>query len=572
MTVLARTGSRHADHRVLITAAPPTPNGDLHLGHLSGPYSGADILTRACRLTGVEAFFLTGSDLHQSYVPTYAAAMGLDPLTMADTFAAEIAAIFQAASFTPDAYVLPQRSDLHVRMVSEFYARLHDRGALKERIEPGLFCRDCERYLFEAHVTGRCPHCGAVSDGNSCENCALPNSCVDLCDPKCNACGGQPEARPVRRLVFPLDQYAGRLRSFHTAADMSPQIEALCAVMLNQALPDIPVSHPTDWGIKVPVPGFADQRIYVWAEMLPGYFAELAHALAATGANPADWSAVWNDPATDIVQFFGFDNGYFHAVLQPALLMAYDPSFKLPTALITNEFYQLGSSKFSTSRRHAIWAADLLAAVPASTVRFVLACDRPEAERTSFGWDRFGDLADGVLAGRWQAWLGDLFCRLTEQSGGQIPAAIRLNRSHEAFIKTLGYCADGIVEAYRPASFSPRRAARLLSELVDSATDFAAGQARTRGRQDAAASSALAVEAAAALALAKLAAPIMPAFAEQLWAALGEQGPIRWDGVRLPTPGHKVQVGIQFFAALPGDLEEAVMTAWTDRGGCRPER
>lgn len=34
----------------LVTAAPPTPNGDLHLGHLSGPYSGADIRIRAHRL------------------------------------------------------------------------------------------------------------------------------------------------------------------------------------------------------------------------------------------------------------------------------------------------------------------------------------------------------------------------------------------------------------------------------------------------------------------------------------------------------------------------------------------
>ncbi len=517
------TAVGHADRRVLITAAPPTPNGDLHLGHLSGPYSGADILTRACRLTGAEALFLTGSDLHQSYVPVKAAAMGLDPLEMADTFAAEIAAIFEAAGFTPDAYVVPQRSELHVRMVSEFFARLHDRGALRERTEPGLFCQDCQRYLFEAYVTGRCPHCGAASDGNSCENCALPNRCVDLADPKCNVCGGQPEARPVKRLVFPLGRYSSRLRSFHAAADMSPQLEALCAAMLNQALPDIPVSHPTDWGIKVPVPGFGDQRIYVWAEMLAGYFAELAHALKAAGRNPADWSAVWNDPATEIVQFFGFDNGYFHAVLQPALLMAYDPSFKLPTALVTNEFYQLGSSKFSTSRRHAIWAGDLLAAVPASAVRFVLARDRPEAERTSFGWDRFGDLAEGVLAGRWQAWLGDLFCRLTEHAGGQIPAATRLNRSHETFLNTLRQCACGIVDAYRPERFSPRRAARLLSELVCCAADFAAGQARTRGRQDEAASSALAVEAAAALALAKLAAPIMPAFAEQLWRQ-GERG------------------------------------------------
>src|SRR3990167_8582043 len=30
----------------LIISTPPTPNGDLHLGHLSGPYLRADILKR----------------------------------------------------------------------------------------------------------------------------------------------------------------------------------------------------------------------------------------------------------------------------------------------------------------------------------------------------------------------------------------------------------------------------------------------------------------------------------------------------------------------------------------------
>lgn len=568
------SGVGRSARRMIITAAPPTPNGDLHLGHLSGPYSGGDILARACRLQGVDPLFITGSDLHQSYVPVKAAAAGLDPLEMAGTFAAEIASIFAAVEFVPDAYVLPQRSGLHVRMVREFFARLNDRGALRERTEPGLFCRDCQRYLFEAYVTGRCPHCGAASDGNSCENCALPNRCVDLVDPTCVACGGRPEARPVTRLVFPLGDYASRLRSFHAAAHMSPQLEALCTIMLSRHLPDIPVSHPTDWGIKLPVPGFQDQRAYVWAEMLPGYFAELAHALKVTGGNPADWSAVWNDPATDVVQFFGFDNGYFHAVLQPALLMAYDPSFKLPAALVTNEFYQLGSSKFSTSRRHAIWASDLLAAVPASAVRFVLAYDRPEAERTSFGWTRFGHLANGVLVGGWQAWLGDLFGRLAEHADGQIPAAGRLNHSHEVFLKALDHCAQGIIGAYRPESFSPRRAARLLCELVRCAADFAVGQARTRdiGGQDPTAGSALAVEVAAALALAKLAAPIMPAFASQLWAALGEDGPIRWDGVRLAKPGNKVQANVPFFTALPDDLEEVVMTAAREPQAVRGEQ
>ncbi|MEU7164347.1 class I tRNA ligase family protein [Streptomyces morookaense] len=541
----------------LVTAAPPTPNGDLHLGHLSGPYSGADIRIRAHRLLGGEGLFLTGSDLHQSYVPTKARRDGSDPLEMAEGFADEIARIFDSAGFAPDVYVRPWRSELHTELVGEFFARLHAQGALRVRTEQALFCADCDRYLFEAHLTGKCPHCGAGSDGNSCENCALPNRVTDLVAPVCNACGGRPVERAVERLVFPLSEYAERLRAFHAATAMSPQLEALCADMIDRGLPDIPVGHPTDWGLPMPVPGFEDHRIYVWAEMMPGYFAELAEALRAAGRDPEEWRTVWNHPETEIVQYFGFDNGYFHALLQPALLMAYDPDFQLPKALVTNEFYQLGASKFSTSRRHAIWANDLLAAVPASTARFVLAHDRPENERTSFTWSRFHELADEELAGRWQSWLTGLFSRLATQADGAIPAGTTPLPSQERFLRLLEGIAEECLAAYSPAAFSPRRATRLLCELVTCAQDFAAAQSRTRdaGR----ASGALAAEAAAARLLAQLAHPVMPEFAEQLWAALGETGAPRWDGVRPPAAGQRVATGARFFEALPADLEEQVM-------------
>ena len=35
-----------ADRPHFVFSTPPTPNGDLHLGHLSGPYLGADVFVR----------------------------------------------------------------------------------------------------------------------------------------------------------------------------------------------------------------------------------------------------------------------------------------------------------------------------------------------------------------------------------------------------------------------------------------------------------------------------------------------------------------------------------------------
>ncbi|MFL6534778.1 MAG: class I tRNA ligase family protein, partial [Pseudomonas sp.] len=32
--------------KFIVTITPPTPNGDLHIGHLAGPFLSADIFTR----------------------------------------------------------------------------------------------------------------------------------------------------------------------------------------------------------------------------------------------------------------------------------------------------------------------------------------------------------------------------------------------------------------------------------------------------------------------------------------------------------------------------------------------
>ncbi|MBT2468887.1 class I tRNA ligase family protein [Streptomyces sp. ISL-66] len=547
----------------IVTAAPPTPNGDLHLGHLAGPYSGADIYARACRLRGRHSVFATGSDVHQSYVPAKARALGAEPLEMAQGFADEIAGIFASAGFAVDSYVRPQHSALHRETVSAFIRTLFERGRLERRTEQCLYCDTCERYLFEAYVVGGCPVCGRTSDGNSCEHCARPNVCADLVDPHCTTCGAEPSHREYERLVLPLGQYADRLTAYHRRTAMSPQLQALCQNMLEHGLPDIPISHPTDWGLPVPVEGFEDQRIYVWAEMVPGYFASFIEALGAGSGESADWRSVWNHPDTELVQFFGFDNGYFHTVLHPALMMAYDETLRLPSSFVTNEFYLLEAAKFSTSRRHAIWASDLLTHLPADVARFVLAHDRPEDERTDFTWPRFRQLADGELAGRWQPWLQSLFDRLATQFDGRIPEAFPATPAQRRLLADLAALAERGDRAYGAEGFSPQLAARTLTDIVTTARGFAAAHSRLYESRPGSpeAGAALAAEAAAAHLLAQLATPVMPEFGARLWRALGRTGePARRPVGTLPSGG-LTTAGITFFTPLPSDLEAKVMGA-----------
>lgn len=533
---------RHARRpkRVLITATPPTPNGDLHVGHLSGPYLGADVHRRYLQMRGVEVRYVSGADDHQSYVPLKAHRMGTTPREVADRFAGQIEETLASANIELDLFVRPKTSAHHVEVVRKFYRALYDKGAFVAREKPGLWCATCEKYLFEAHVSGKCPHCGAGSDGSACEQCGWPNDCVDLVDPVCKYCGGKPATRPFRRLYFPLDRYREQLREHYRSVRMSAHLRSLCLQMVED-LPEIAVSHVADWGIPVPVPGFEDQRIYVWMEMAPGFLAATEELLAreAPGASWEDW---WKDGEHALVQFFGFDNGYFHGVLFPALWIAYDPAINLARSFVTNEFLRLDGAKFSTSRGHAIWGQEILQKVPADVLRFYLAWSGPEREQTNFTLAGMEETVGRELVERWQAWLRDLGARVERQFGGVAPWSGAWTDEHEEFFLALKGTAAEVAASYEAESFSPGRAVRQLAELVRLARRFAQAEsywARVpKGKEEL--RNAFALELAAARALALLAAPVMPGFSARLWQALGYEapaGPLPWEEVPQFLPG-----------------------------------
>src|SRR5207237_9845928 len=69
--------SEHPDF--VVVAPPPTPNGDLHVGHLAGPYLSADVFTRFERLRGRTVLSAISTDENQSYVVTTAECLGRAP-------------------------------------------------------------------------------------------------------------------------------------------------------------------------------------------------------------------------------------------------------------------------------------------------------------------------------------------------------------------------------------------------------------------------------------------------------------------------------------------------------------
>lgn len=479
--------------RYVITADPPTPNGDLHVGHLSGPYFAADALARALRLRGHEAAHLSNFDAHQTYVVSTGRKLGLSPAEVVDRFERRITETLELASMKPDLMRAPDEAQK--AFVRRFFEDLYVRGHLLVRDEPIPYCGRCRHHMFETYVQGECPYCGAPCYGNTCEVCVLPHRTASTVNPRCRHCGEAPSGTVTYRGLFlPLSRHQERLRAYvETRRGIWRQrLLDLVLPRLDRPMPDIPLSFVCDYGLPVSIDGFPGQVYNVRLEII----AALLHTYERWCAERGAPEAAPED--LRMVCFHGYENGYQYGVSFHTLLLLSELGWGPPYASISNEFYLLEGKKFSTTRRHAVWGKDILERVDADLLRFYLAWTNPEESESDFVLEDFRATTDHELVEPWNRAVERIGRRLSE---GETPGAVS-----EPFTRRLAELDAKLRQAYAVESFSLRRAARATADVV----------ALLAGREIG-----LADALAGAAALSAWAEPVMPRFAQRLRERLG---------------------------------------------------
>lgn len=519
----------------VIIPPPPTPNGDLHLGHLAGPYLAADMLKRFLCQQGKAALLITGSDDHQSYVQLKAKQQSVksSPAEVAESYAQRIQRVFQQFGIQQDIFYRPLDNTSYIDFVQNYFLGLLQSGAIepKEAMQP--YCEHCQQWLFEADLSGYCLHCHSPCGGGSCETCAMPNQGVDIVKHYCKYCRHTPQARSVTYLYLSLEKFRKRLQPYLHQLKLPAHIRAFIRQLFAHSLPDVAITRHGTWGIPAPFPGFEDQKINTWCEMVPAYlFAASVASGAALDQLPSGWRSYWNKPQVNITLFFGFDNTFFYTVLFPALLLADAVNNKLPDNIIYNEFYLFEHSKFSTSRGHAIWAKDIINEVSADCLRYYLAATRPEMTRTNFDYALFTQVINQDLAGDLSTWLLDLAQRITTDFNGISPDGGEWNIEHDGFIHFLQTFLIQYTYELHPEHFSPVKAITLLRELVNRARELASSTQFLRNDHQANRleyQTTLVIELTAAKYYALASVSIMPNFAQQLARSLHISLETPWD-------------------------------------------
>jgi methionyl-tRNA synthetase len=397
------------DRPVLILGPNPTPNGGMHLGHIAGPYLAGDIYARYQRARGRDVVFTTGTDDSQTYVVASAARAGISPEELCRRSTARIQSALSAIGISVDGF--GPFDQTYRATVLQYFSALHAAGVFRLRTVRLPFLERTGEFMVEGLIEGDCPVCLTTSRGGLCETCCHPNNFDQLLNPHSTIDpADELTYREATIMVLPLEEYRERLTTYHEALaeHRRPHVRQMIRELMDRPLQDVPITFPLAWGIPAPFPETPGQVLNAWLELMPAGMFTTSYAAKQLGRDTVPGELWRTEENLRMVHFLGFDNAYFFCLPHIAMLMAHGDKYIRPESIINNEFYELESSKFSTSKGHVLTPEELLREVPRDVARLYLALTAPEYQRSTFSRAGLDKVAEERLVGPWNQLAGIL--------------------------------------------------------------------------------------------------------------------------------------------------------------------
>jgi len=332
-----------------VTTAIDYVNAEPHIGHAYQKII-ADVLARWHKIKGENVRFLTGTDEHGQKISRTARAKGLTEKQFVDKMAKKFQNAWDKLNIKYDRFIRTTDKD-HEKLVQEFIKKT-EKDIYKGEYE-GLYCVGCERYYTEK----------------------------DLINGECQFHPGKKvEKLKEETYYFKLGKYQKQLLKLYENDVFVLPEERRNEIRnrVKEGLQDLSITRTNfKWGI----PFLLDKKhvIYVWFDALLNYVS------GAEGYWPAD------------VHLLGKDNGWFHAVIWPAMLLS--AGYELPKTVFIHGFLTFNGQKISKSLGNVISPEYLIDKCGVDSIRYFI------CRNFVFGED--GDFSEKVLAGRHNNELAD---------------------------------------------------------------------------------------------------------------------------------------------------------------------
>ena len=538
--------------RILVGAAWPYANGDLHLGHIAGAYLPADIFARFHRLLGDEVLMVSGSDCHGTPVTIRAEREGRSPREIAEFYHYRFLDVWKKLDISFDLFTTTMTEN-HARTVKDIILKLSEKGLIYRDEMLSVYCPSCGRFLPDRYIRGVCPFCGNPEAwGDQCEECGRSFAPQDLRELRCEVCGGAPEFRKTEHLFFRLSALSERLREWISRQERwRPNVRSLTHRYLSEGLRDRAITRDIEWGIEVPFPGFERKRVYVWFEAVIGYLSATKEWAQRAG-EPRRWRDFWSGEA-ESYYFVGKDNIPFHTIMWPAILMACG-DLNLPTDVPANEFLTLEGRKISTSRGWAVWISDMLERYDSDAIRFCLAANMPETGDADFSFREFVRRNNDELVATYGNLAHRALTFVQRYFDGRVPEPGELDGESRELLRLAEQTFKLAGESLEVCRF--REALRHIMFLAQEGNRYMERKAPWKAVKEdrKAAAEALFTILGVLSALRTLFYPFLPRSSERLSELLGFRKPLKETGwkLELPSPGTPLPPPKPLFRKLEG--------------------
>jgi len=352
---------------IALACAFPTPNGVLHLGHLSGPFLAFDIVFRFLIRNQNKITSLLGFDTQQGevYKMRCSEQSEYPKVNQLEAILSDITLGFKKAGIAYTDYA-DTRDEVYCEQVRLSIKKAIDNGIFIEKLFPTLYCKNCERYLTRTEFEAICPNCYRSLTSNECEDCAWHIANPHLLEPKCGYCNTVLSLEEMKQIVFPVSKYQHLLKSINPNSEF---VKDFYKKIRPTTLCDLPVFHSSPFGITMQTE-ITQNRISCWVENI----VRIEKLL---------------EPFNEIepialVRFFGIDNAYLYAVLCPILTFIFFPERTIEHTFLVNYFYTLEHKKFSTSAKHAIWVNEFVTGDNSDALRLYFTLNRADKVRLNY--------------------------------------------------------------------------------------------------------------------------------------------------------------------------------------------
>jgi len=418
--------NKQEQEKILVTAALPYANGELHLGHPRSTYLPADAFVRYCRLAGKKVLFVCATDEHGTPIELKAEQQKISPQEFVKVWRTKHKEDFDAFGVSFDIFYHTDSPE-NTELAGYFFQELNKKGLIYEKKVQQTYCASDNRVLPDRYVKGQCPKCGAEEQyGDSCEKCGGVYTPADLIKPKCAICGKPPTKKESTHFFFKLSAREEFCREFLTKNKNLPSdVVNYLLNWVDKGLQDWDITRDGPY-FGIPIPGVADKFFYVWFDAPIGY---VSSTKKYCDDNKLDWQEFWGKDSktgkrtdTKIYHFIGKDIQYFHFLFWPAMLDG--AGFATPYSIPTRGYLNIEAQKMSKSRGTFITLKDALAKFPADYYRYYLTAITPNnLSDGNFLWSEFASKVNSELIDKYGNFVNRTLSIVKRNFEGKIPQA-----------------------------------------------------------------------------------------------------------------------------------------------------